>query len=155
MIGFGQEALDTIFYRDWSQKTVKILEVNELNIIYHYPNETIKNTESVKEISKLIFSSGRVQNFNKEIGLHPDTIYKNHLNDSIANQLKKIAKKERKSIRKLKNNTNRCKSIYLSSGMSLSIRPNLGYEYKKGSYFQIGHTITKSKLEFDVLFGII
>lgn len=135
MIGFGQEVLDTIFYRDWSIKTVNIIEVNESNIVFHYPNETIKNTESLNEISKLIFSSGRVQNFNKTIGLNPDTI------------------ERKKNDRKLKINTNRGKNIYLSSGMSLSRRS--GLNYKKGSYFQIGHTLTKSKLGVDILVGIV
>ena len=155
MIGFGQEALDTIFYRDWSQKTVDIIEVNKHNIVFFYPNETIKNTESLWGISKLIFSSGRVQNFKKEKGVHPDTIYKNHIKDSIANTEKNISKETRKFARKLKTNTSSGKSIYVSTGVSLSNRPNYIYDYKLGSYFQIGYTITESKLGVDILFGIL
>ena len=39
--------------------------------------------------------------------------------------------------------------------MSLSTRPGFGLQYKKGSYFQIGHTLTKSKLGVDILVGIV
>ena len=72
MIGFGQEALDTIFYRDWSKKTVKIIEVTKSDVVFQYPSETIKNTESTNRIASITFSSGRTKKLT-EIGLHPDS----------------------------------------------------------------------------------
>ncbi|MBT4478113.1 MAG: hypothetical protein HOC66_01770 [Flavobacteriales bacterium] len=74
MIGLGQEVLDTIFYRDWSRKTVKIIEVTQSDVVFQYPQETTKNTESTSKIARVTFSSGRIQMFNKELGLHPDTV---------------------------------------------------------------------------------
>ena len=55
------------------QKTVKIIEVTKSDVVFQYPSETIKNTESTNRIASILFV-GKNKKLNKEIGLHPNTL---------------------------------------------------------------------------------
>ena len=125
MIGLGQEVLDTIFYRDWSQKTVKIIEVTQSDVVFQYPQETIKNTESTSKIARVTFSSGRIQMFNKELGLHPDTVAhrENRRSDELirASQQENIKSQKRKAQREAHKTELKKRSVFVSYGKNYNI----------------------------------
>ena len=59
---FAQNPKDTI-YTNNEKLAVDIKEVTEDVVKFSYPGESIQNSLSVNKISKIVFSSGRVQNY--------------------------------------------------------------------------------------------
>jgi len=52
-------AQDIVVMRDSTRMNVKVVESNEKNIIFTYPNEDIRNEKSKKIIAYIIYASGR------------------------------------------------------------------------------------------------
>ena len=151
MIGLGQEVLDTIFYRDWSQKTVKIIEVTQSDVVFQYPQEIIKNTESTSKIARVTFSSGRIQMFNKELGLHPDTVAhrENRRSDELirASQQENIKSQKRKAQREAHKTELKKRSVFVSYGKNYNILSS-----EEGYYSPLSPVLTNTfSLGIDLL----
>lgn len=58
----AQDALDSIF-TNTEVLAVNIKEVNEESVKFSYPGEEIQNTLNLNSVSKIVFRSGRIQNF--------------------------------------------------------------------------------------------
>ena len=62
---FAQEKLDSIFTTS-EILVVNVKEVTEESVKYSYPDEDILNTLSLDKVSKIVFKSGRTQNFSND-----------------------------------------------------------------------------------------
>ncbi|OAZ05360.1 hypothetical protein [Flavobacterium succinicans] len=56
--------LDKIIKKDYSILDVNITNITDSDVEFNYPNEKLKNTLSLSKVAKIIFKSGREQNFN-------------------------------------------------------------------------------------------
>ena len=66
---FGQEnqKCDTVFQLNSSPIICKVISINEFEILYSYPSESLTNVLSKKQIKEIHFASGRVQKFSEKI----------------------------------------------------------------------------------------
>ncbi len=62
---FAQEKTDKVYFLNGDILEVEIKKIDTDKIEYVFPNESFSNTANKSEIEKIVFKSGRVQNFNK------------------------------------------------------------------------------------------
>lgn len=60
-------AQDKVVLRDSTKLNVKIVENNDENIVFTYPNEDVKNKKSKSLIAYIIYTSGRKEEFKSNI----------------------------------------------------------------------------------------
>jgi hypothetical protein len=58
---------DTIFSINGDLMICKVINISEFDVVYSYPNESLTNTLSKKQIKEIHFSSGRIQKFTEKI----------------------------------------------------------------------------------------
>jgi hypothetical protein len=64
----GQEkALDSLFMISGEVLNVKVTKITDQEVTFVYQNETVENVEKKSRISKIVFSSGRIQNISSRI----------------------------------------------------------------------------------------
>lgn len=60
---------DKIVLKDSTIINAKVLESNEDNVVFSYPNESVKNTKSKSTIAYILYASGRKEICNKGIDI--------------------------------------------------------------------------------------
>jgi hypothetical protein len=67
MIGFGQDnELDEIIFSNGDVIYGNVIEVGVNDITYRYKGETTNNISKKRDIARVIYSSGRIENFDKQ-----------------------------------------------------------------------------------------
>lgn len=63
MFGINTNAQDKIILKNGEELNVKIVKNNENSIEFNYPGESLVNVKNKKEIKKVIYESGRSEEF--------------------------------------------------------------------------------------------